>query len=114
VDLQWTRGDRKNWFTLDNVDLSRATGFGVYVIWRQSVTKPLVMYVGRGPIDRELELRRTDPLFRFSTELHVSWALLDRALADRAAAYLYRRLQPLWGRAVPFAFSQRVNCPIKL
>jgi hypothetical protein len=112
VELEWARPDETS-FRLDRVDVSALDAYGVYVIWRgRRRDNPIVLYVGRGDIRREIERRRTDRLFRLCTDLRVSWAIVDRPLGHRVAAYLHRKLRPLWGTAVPFAVPQQVNHPL--
>jgi hypothetical protein len=112
MELEWAKAS-EGWFSLDSVDVSDVNAYGVYVIWRgRRRVNPIVMYVGRGNIRREIELRRTDRLFCLANDLKVSWATVDRPLIDSAAAYLHRRLRPLWGSSVPFVFPQYVNHPL--
>jgi hypothetical protein len=71
-----------------------------------------VLYVGRGFLPREIADCRRDPLFRAEQALHVTWASLDPRDVDGVAAYLYDRLRPLWGEAVPSAQPMPVNLPL--
>jgi hypothetical protein len=80
MELEWAKAS-EGWFSLDSVDVSDVNAYGVYVIWRgRRRVNPIVMYVGRGNIRREIELRRTDRLFCLANDLKVSWAAVDRPL----------------------------------
>ena len=113
MDLSWGNGGDE-WCSLETVDLASVDAHGVFVICRGDSPAYMsgVLYVGRGALRDQIRACRQDPLFRGSPELRVTWAVIDDPrLIDGAAAYLYRRLRPLWGEDVPLAEMLKVNPP---
>lgn len=103
VQLEWFKGAGDKWPEFAAVDPNRLDEYGVFVIWRNGSAAKVsaVLYVGRGPIRREIARCQRDPVFRASRDLYVTWAKVDDlATIDSVAAYLYQKLRPLWGEIV--------------
>ena len=103
VQLEWFKGADGQWPAFAIVDPNQLEEHGVFVIWRNGNTAKVstVLYVGRGPIKRELARCQRDAVFRDSRHLHVTWAKVeDLETIDSVAAYLYQKLRPLWGEIV--------------
>jgi hypothetical protein len=70
-----------------------------------------VMYVG-GNLRQQIVDCRRHPMFNDS-RLLLAWARVDDTrLLDGVAAYLYRRLRPIWGDVVQSTQPTAVNLPL--
>jgi hypothetical protein len=113
LHLQWFKAPTGEWPALDAVDAEQLDEYGVFVIWRNGGAAKVstVLYVGRGLLRQELARCQRDAVFRDARNLYVTWAKVDDLeLIDSVAAYLYRKLRPLWGEIV-LVPPQAVNAP---
>lgn len=117
MQLQWQKGPSDEWCVLDQIDLDSfehgGVPHGVFVIWRNGSTQTaVVLYVGRGPLRREIADCRRDPLFRAEPGLRVTWAPVGPDNLDGVAAYLCEQLRPVWGEVAPGVEPLPVNLPV--
>lgn len=116
LQLDWYKSADGSWCQLDKLELGLLHGFGVFVIWKNGngAAVSAVLYVGHGSLRDEILRCRRDPLFHQSSELFVTWATISAQLIEPIAAYLYHRLRPLWGDAIPSAVPlMQVTVPIQ-
>lgn len=114
MQLHWSKRHDGGWYRFNDVELGQLDGHGVLVIWLNGsgVKVSAVLYVGRGDLKQEFARCRRDPLFR-TTGLYVTWATVnDARMIDSVAAYLYHRLSPMWGEAVPSVQPMAVDLPV--
>ena len=115
MQLQWHKRDDGSWHALHEIDVARIEGYGVFIIWRDGNPRhaPAVLYVGRGRLKHEIDLRRQDPLFHGTRGLYATWALVATPRdIEPVAAYLYQQLRPLWGEIIaPSPQPVPVNLP---
>ena len=115
MQLQWAKAAGNEWCLLEEVDLGRLGHHGVFIIWRNgnAAEAPAILYVGRGPLRRQLAECQRNPLFRSSPGLRVTWANVDNpGDLDAIATYLYRRLHPTWGEVLAVPQPMAVNLPL--
>jgi hypothetical protein len=110
LHLDWANRPDGRWWLFSDVAPGQLEGSGVFVAW-QNGGAAAVLYVGHGSLRDEFARCHRDPIFRLEG-LYVTWATVaDMSVLDSVAAYLYHRLQPMWGEAV-FAASTPVNVPL--
>jgi hypothetical protein len=108
--LEWSKRPDAGWWLFADVGPGQLNSHGVFVVWQSGdgAKASSVLFVGRGSLRDEFARCNRDPIFRLE-RLYVTWATVnDARMLDSVAAYLYQRLQPLWGEAV-FAPSTPVN-----
>ena len=113
MHLQWFKASAGEWPAFDEVDAEELDHYGVFVIWRNGNAARIssVLYVGRGALRREIGRCQRDAVFRDARDLYVTWAKVDDLeMIDSIAAYLYKKLRPLWGEIV-LVPPQAVNAP---
>ena len=114
MNLPWvTRNTTGNWISLELVDLSKVSAFGVYVIWHGG-DKPRVVRVGQGDIADRLSAHRKDRLvlsYASHGPLRVTWAAVPAQLVDGVERYLAEHWKPLIGDRFPNALPVAVNSP---
>lgn len=116
MQLDWYKSADGSWCRLDELEPGLLYGYGVFVVWRNGngAAVSAVLYVGRGSLKDEILKCRRDPLFHQSAKLYVTWAAISAQLIEPIAAYLYHRLRPLWGDAIPSAVPPMpVTVPIR-
>jgi hypothetical protein len=114
MELFWYKCAGAQWCLLDQVDVDRLAGYGVFVVWRNGDLAPAsaVLYIGRGELRREIARCREVPPFHGQPGLRITWARVDSARdLDGVVAYLYQRLRPMWGEVVPWSEPLGVNLP---
>ena len=113
LHLQWYKCAGE-WCLLDNVNPIDVDAHGVFVIWRPGVDgrAPVVLFVGRGALRREIDKCRRDPLLGNSSDLRITWATVDPRDVDGVAAFRYQQLRPLWGQVPAPGLAQPVNLPL--
>jgi hypothetical protein len=112
--LEWMKCAGGLWCPFEQVDLSKVTAYGVYVIWKPSGTRQpsTVIRVGRGDIAKRLADERQDTLLRTrGPGLLFTWATVDRSFAPGVEAFLSAQLQPLAGGATALTIPYEVNLP---
>jgi hypothetical protein len=97
--LVWQKCDQDRWCRLADLDLSRVTDFGLYVIWHAGYPSRVVK-VGHGDIAARLEEdRRNGAVLHYGRHgpLFVTWAAADASVVEGAARHLADTLRPLLG-----------------
>lgn len=100
--VDWTKCGNL-YCALDDVDLSRITASGVFMIWHDG-DPGRVIRVGQGEIADRIRANRNDPAttaYRASGTLRVTWAELPAAQWDGVERYLADSYHPLLGDAHP-------------
>lgn len=114
VKVNWIKcGDDHHWCSLENLNLSNISDFGVYIIWHEG-NPSRVVRVGQGDIADRLEAHRKNPTilaYRKYGTLRVTWAAVPVGQRDGVERYLADQWTPLVGDAFPDVDPIAVNSP---
>ena len=112
IQLYWMKSTTGTWLGLSNLDLTRITDYGVYVIWHGG-NPSRVVYVGQGDIKSRLTAHRSDARIQAYAPhgLYVTWASARSPQVDGIERYLADTWNPLVGDAHPNVMPIAVNSP---
>lgn len=111
MNLKWVTAHGGGWLPFQDLDLSRVSTVGIYVIWYDG-NPGRVVYVGQGDIRAKLMAHRSDPIVMSYAQrgtLRVTWAAVSAHQRDGVERYLADLLTPLCGYAHPQVTPIAVN-----
>ncbi len=113
VQVNWTKLKSGSWCSLETVNLSNVTSYGVYIIWHGG-TPSRVVRIGQGDVSSRLLSHRRDNAilaYRKFGPLMVTWAAVSASQIDGVERHLADRWKPLIGDAFPDVRPIAVNSP---
>jgi hypothetical protein len=112
VQVKWVTCNENAWCSFERVNLTNVNTFGVYLIWYRGHPGRVVR-LGQGDIKSRITAHRSDTAVTAYADrgMLVTWATVQKFLADGVERYLADSFSPLVGDAFPNVAPIEVNSP---